>query len=167
MMPREIKEQYGDFKTVAVGTGPYQLKEFTPRQRMVMERTPNWRDKGRDGQSLPYIDRIEVPVLADYAAEVAALRSGQLDLNVINGFLKRDAVSVIAAMPKLKLYKDVLPIPRGMWFNFAEKPFDDIRVRRAIFYATDHEEIVELGYQGGAVRTGHIPLPTTHGQWRR
>ena len=37
------------------------------------------------------------------------------------------------------------------------KPFDDINVRKAIFYATEHDEIVELAYAGGGVRSGHLP----------
>lgn len=71
MMPREIKEQYNDFKTVAVGTGPYIMKQFIPNQIRLEERNPNYREMGVDGKPLPYIDRIEFPVLADLAAEIA------------------------------------------------------------------------------------------------
>src|SRR5581483_10177751 len=35
ILPHEVKETYGDFKSHAVGTGPYMLKEYIPQQRVT------------------------------------------------------------------------------------------------------------------------------------
>ena len=165
MLPHEVKEQYGDFKTVAIGTGPYMMKEFKNNQYMELERTPNWRENGFDGKPLPYIDSVEFPVFSDYAAEIASMRAGQLNLNTTTGYLKRDFDAIMASNATLKGYQDIAPIPRGLWVNHKVKPFDDIDVRKALLYATNSDEIVELGYQGGAVRTGYLPTAITQYAW--
>lgn len=165
ILPREIKEQYGDFKQMAAGTGPYMLKTYTPLTRVTLERNPDYREMGVDGKPLPYIDEIDMLVMPDYAAEVAAMRTGQLDLNQVTGYLKRDADALRAANPKFVVYQDVAPIPRGLWMRLDMKPFDDIRVRKALFYAIDHDEIIEGGYQGGAMRTGHMPAAIIDFAW--
>lgn len=165
MWPREIREQHGDFKGVAVGTGPYLVKEWKPNQILRLERTPDWREMGADGKALPYIDRVEFPVFSDYTAEVAAMRVGQIDLNQTLGYLKRDFDALMQANPKLKSYQDIAPIPRGLWMNNSRKPFDDIRVRKALRYATDADEVIELAFSGGAVRTGYLPTAISAYAW--
>ena len=165
MMPREVQEQYKDFKTVAIGTGPYQLDKFQNNVTLNLVRTPNWRQNGVDGKPLPYIDKVEFPYFGDYAGELAAFRSGQLDLNQTLGYQKRDYEALTQQNPKLKGYLDLAPIPRGLWMNLKQKPFDDINVRKALFYATNSDEIVALGFSGGAVRTGFLPTAIAQYAW--
>ncbi len=166
MLPREVKEEFGDFKNVAIGTGPYMLKKYIPEQTVELERNPGWREKGLDGKPLPYIDEIQTPVLADYTAGLAATRTGQADLNYVTGFLKRDA-DLLRADKQLKLamYQDVAPVPRGFWMDLSQPPFNDARVRRALALAIDHDEVIEGGYQGGAIRTGHLPAAIMDYAW--
>ncbi len=136
ILAREVKEQHGDFKAVGIGTGPYQVRSFQPKQKAVFERVPDWREMGVDGQSLPYIDQID-RLFLEYTGEIAAMRTGQIDLNSVLGFLKRDANELTKANPKHVQYLDVAPIPRGLYMMLDQKPFDDVRVRKALFYAID------------------------------
>lgn len=164
ILAREVKEQHGDFKAVGIGTGPYQVRSFQPKQKGVFDRVSDWREMGADGQPLPYIEQID-RLFLDYTGEIAAMRTGQIDLNSVLGFLKRDADELMKANPKLIRYLDVAPIPRGLYMMLDRKPFDDVRVRKALFYAIDHEDIVDAGYQGGALRTGHLPSAIADYAW--
>jgi len=156
MFPREVHEQYGDFKQVAIGTRSFMLKEFRPGQFSHVVRNPDWKEMGEDGKPLPYIDEIQAIVFGDYAAEVAAVRANQLDLNSTTGFRKLEADALRQANPKLQPFQDVAATPWGLWLNHRRKPLDDVRVRRAISLAIDREEII-LRQGGGAVLAGFIP----------
>jgi peptide/nickel transport system substrate-binding protein len=60
-----------------VGTGPYKLKEFKPGVRSVAVRNENYWKPGR-----PYLDEIEYVGIADEAARVNALLTGEIDLTM-------------------------------------------------------------------------------------
>lgn len=70
-----VKEGTTDFRSTAVGTGPYRLKEFTPGVRTVGVRNANYWKPGR-----PYVDEIELVGIPDETARVNALLSGDVQL---------------------------------------------------------------------------------------
>ncbi|MRV70472.1 ABC transporter substrate-binding protein [Duganella sp. FT92W] len=69
-----IKDGTTDFST-AIGTGPYKCKEFKPGVRSVSVRNENYWKAGK-----PYLDEIEYFSIADEAARVNALLSGDVQL---------------------------------------------------------------------------------------
>jgi peptide/nickel transport system substrate-binding protein len=60
-----------------IGTGPYKLKEFKPGVRSVAVRNGNYWKRGK-----PYLDEIEYVGIADEAARVNALLTGEIDLTM-------------------------------------------------------------------------------------
>jgi peptide/nickel transport system substrate-binding protein len=60
-----------------VGTGPYKLKDFKPGVRSLAVRNENYWKPGR-----PYLDEIEYVGIADEAARVNALLTGEIDLTM-------------------------------------------------------------------------------------
>jgi peptide/nickel transport system substrate-binding protein len=165
IVPREVKEQLGDFKTAAIGTGAFMLKEYRAADRVIMERNPDYPEKGVDGKALPYLDEIQVLQIADYTAQLAAFRAGQLEMNASSGgFMKSDMDELRKANPKLTYYRDIVGANWGLWFNLERKPFDDPRVRRALSIAMDREEIVARN-EGSAVYCGFVPCGILDYAW--
>ncbi len=165
MLPHEVKEQYGDFKSVAIGTGAFMLKDFKPNQEYNVEPNPDYYQKGLDGKTLPYLAGVRTIVFGDDAAEVAALNAGQLDETDINGIPKIQADRIRESNPqKLRIYEHFNPGIVGVWFDTRKPPLNDARVRRAIGYGLDAEEFIAR-YQGGAVRAGFIPATLTEVAW--
>ena len=74
IFPREVLEEDGDLKKRMIGTGPYILKEHTRKVRVVLQRNPDYWDKGR-----PYIDEYVILSTPDAATRLAAFRTGQSD----------------------------------------------------------------------------------------
>src|SRR5262244_1016484 len=72
---REVLEEDGDLKKRMIGTGPYILKEHTRKVRIVLQRNPDYYDKGR-----PYIDEYVILSTPDFATRKAAFRTGQSDI---------------------------------------------------------------------------------------
>ena len=162
ILPREVQDQYGSFKAVAIGTGPFMLKEYRPNQAILVERNPDWPDKGADGQQLPYIDAVHSVILGDYAAEVAAMRAGQLDIGP--SFRKADFDALRQANLKLRPYQTTNAAVFGLFMNLSRGPFQDVRVRKAVALSIDPSEII-ASYSNAAVPTGFLPAALRDYAW--
>lgn len=156
MLPHEVKERLGDFKSTLVGTGPWMVKAFKPGGDLTLERAPDYWEVGADGQPLPYLDGQQQIFFQDYSAEVAAVRSGQLDRNLNGGFRRLDADSFRQSNPTLRPFDDIAATVFGLWFNVPQKPWSDPRVRQAVNLAIDRDDLI-ASESGGAVYTAYLP----------
>ncbi len=73
--PTAWKTKGDDYNRNPVGTGPFVLKSWTAGDRMVLERNPDYWDKGRI-----YLDRIILKPLPDAQSRFASLQSGEADI---------------------------------------------------------------------------------------
>lgn len=157
MLPREVKEQRGDFKNTMVGTGPFQLKDYKPTTHVIWERNPNYYVMGSDGKPLPYMDEINQASLADEAARVAAFRAGQIDRNTNGGFFKLDADPIKQNKAlKVRSYDNPAANMYAVWMRAGEAPWNDVRVRKAVSLAIDRDDII-AALAGGGVQQGFLP----------
>ncbi len=62
-----------------IGTGPFSIGEFTPGERIVLKRNPNYWLTDSDGAALPYLDEVRCVVVDDLEATAEAFREGQSD----------------------------------------------------------------------------------------
>jgi len=67
----------GDYTAVdtVIGTGPFMLEEYREKQRLVFKRNPDYFESGK-----PYLDGVELYIISDNAGQIAAMRTGKLDL---------------------------------------------------------------------------------------
>jgi ABC-type transport system substrate-binding protein len=120
-----------------VGTGPFVFKEYTAGSGMVVTRNPHY---WRAGQ--PYLDEIDFKILPDSQTRAQTLEAGGLDAmgttraaDVIKFGALKDAYSVHRAAG--------MSVPESMFMlNTLVPPLDDVRVRRALAYATDRKAII-------------------------
>ena len=115
-----------------VGTGPFMMKEYQSKDYMLLERNPDYWDKG-----LPYLDRIRINTLTDGMTQMMTFKAGQA-----NGIY--DVVPAIAAQLKDAGY-DLLVAPGSLYsLSFdakGSKYLSNPKVRKAIEYAIDKEAI--------------------------
>ena len=62
------------------GAGPYRLKEYTPGQKLVLERNPFYWKADAKGNSLPYLDELIFLIVPSADAQVLRFQSGEMDL---------------------------------------------------------------------------------------
>jgi peptide/nickel transport system substrate-binding protein len=74
-----VKAGTGD-PTMAVGTGPFIVESFSPRDKLVVKRNPNYWMKDEKGNQLPYLDSIEYRVIEDSETAGSALENGDIDI---------------------------------------------------------------------------------------
>lgn len=151
----------------ANGTGPFIVKEFEPNGRLVMVRNPDWWGFERYPHNL---DRIEFTPIADPEERLAALLRGDLDLLIGVPF---SALDRIKSTPGLKLAQASQPRTAYLAFDQAapelrssqvrgRNPFDDRRVRQAIYQAIDIETIRDDVMRGLAVPAGMLVAPAVN-----
>jgi len=136
-----------DFATA----GPFRLKQYSPGQRLILERNPYYWKKDEAGKPLPYLDRLELVFAADQNAQLLRLMAGEVDAA---GKLRAEDFARLRAMPELQA-RDAGP---GLEYNFvffnwnAPEPhstwFRNLSFRRAVAHAIDREAMVRLVYQG-------------------
>jgi peptide/nickel transport system substrate-binding protein len=139
------------FKTHAVGSGPFKLKNYVRGSYVELERNPDYWKKG-----LPYLDGIKYFIITDTSARTTALRSGRVDCEL--RFLPPGDVEAIKqSLGDKVVVAKVQNIGNfGVTFNMDKKPFDDERVRKALTLAIDRYDAVKtlstitnLEYVGG------------------
>lgn len=138
LVPRDtpMREQSGD---PPPGTGPYAIVSSSIGEGWIYERNPEW--EGGNATLLPelpsgHVDRIEVTVIRNPRAQIAALKHGEIDwienpppTDMFAAIKRKYLGSQFRIEPTHSLYY--------FWMNTAKAPFDDVRVRRAVNYAID------------------------------
>ena len=146
------KEAAADLVNHPVGTGPFKFVEWVRDDHVKVEAN---KDYWREG--LPYLDGITYTFNGDANARAASLRSGTVD------FLWNappELHDVLSKDPTLQTYggKGTQSF-QYMLLNMKKAPFSDVKVRQAIYWALDREEIQQISRPGTttSVTTGFLP----------
>ncbi len=132
-----------------VGIGPFRLKEWKSQERIVLEANPGYYD-GR-----PYLDRYVMRIIPDPATMFLELKSGGLDWMGLSPIQYSRQTDTRFFKENFKKYKYLSFSYTYLGYNLRSPLFKDKRVRQAISYAIDKEEIIRgvlLGY--GVAATG-------------
>ncbi len=133
--PTAWKTKGDDYNRNPVGTGPYILKSWAAGDRMVLEKNPDYWNKGR-----PYLDRIVLKPLPDAQSRFASLQSGEADI-VWDDEFNADSIMKAQKDPKLTVHTYVGSGAQVYAFNTKVAPFDDVRVRQALVMALDRKKM--------------------------
>ena len=68
-----------------VGTGPFTIESYTPGERVILARNPDYWLMDEDGEHLPYLDSIVQIIVPDLEAELESFRSGESDIYGVPG----------------------------------------------------------------------------------
>jgi peptide/nickel transport system substrate-binding protein len=146
-------DRIGELTTRPVGTGPFLFRSWTPGDRLVMVRNPDYWEPGA-----PRLDQVEMRILPEMSVRIAALQAGDLDvvwdLGPENVRQLREARGI-----------RVESVPTASWdaaiMNNRIAPFNDPRVRRAFHLAVPKADVVETVLFGEGAPT-ISPIPPSH-----
>ena len=157
MTDRQVKivprDKVAQLPTQPIGTGPFKFVSYTPGDRLVMARNPDYFEPG-----MPKLAGVELRIIPEMSAKIAALQSGELD---IVWDLPLDQVKSLQGRGGMR----VESVPSGSWdaaiMNNLIPPFNDKRVRMAFQLAVSKPDVVELTLFGQGAPTVS-PIPPTH-----
>ena len=127
-----------------VGSGPFVVQSYAPRDSLVVTRNPNYWQKDADGVQLPYLDKITFRVIEDSKTAEQALKSGDIDI-----------FSTSAAQVVADFREDADTFPMSEQSQYTETNYllidldkpgatQDARVRCAMSMAIDRQEVNDL-----------------------
>jgi peptide/nickel transport system substrate-binding protein len=152
LFAREVLEEDGDLKKRLIGTGPFTLKEHTRKVRVVLQRNPDYYDKGR-----PYIDEYVILSTPDAATRLAAYRTGQSDLIWLASPSEVETARRTNPNALVQAYHNSLA-PFGVALAQDKPPFNDVRVRRALAMAIDRQKQVDTVFEGHGILGWGVPF---------
>jgi peptide/nickel transport system substrate-binding protein len=126
-----------------IGSGPWKLKEFKPNISIEYVRNPTYFKKG-----LPYFDGMIFTIVRDYNRRLAAMQVGQAHTTegpTIGSYGTEDPMRM---QRETKGRVRAIYIPEAVQtylvLHMNKPPFQDVRVRRAVFLAIDRHELTTI-----------------------
>lgn len=144
--------KYGeDLASNPVGTGPFKFVSWIKDDSIVYERNPDY--WGGD----VYLDRLILKVIPDATARWLALKKGEVD---VIDFPSPEDLDEMKATDGIKVIQQEGLNVGYLALNNEKAPYDNVKVRQAMNYAIDRDEIV-AGVYGAAGKPAKNPLPPT------
>ena len=140
---RMIPEGSGDtIKVTGIGTGPFKLEKFDAYGTSVLVANPDYYE------GAPGVAKMEVIGIPDAQARFQALMGKQIDM--LQGLTIQQR-SMLARSSDFSFQE----VPTGNWrgivFRTDQKPWDDVRVRKAVRLAVDRKAMLDLAAGGAGV----------------
>jgi ABC-type transport system substrate-binding protein len=134
------------------GTGPFRHVSRKDREIWIMERNPDYWNKG-----LPYVDRLEIYHFFPFTPELgASLLTNKVDyarlLDPVSWRKAKEMQGVTAAAFNQSVIQ-------AFWTNMTKKPLADRRVRRAIHLAMDRHALVDVVRDTAPMQVGGFVYP--------
>jgi peptide/nickel transport system substrate-binding protein len=137
-----IHRQTADrLKTAPVGTGPFKFVEWVRGDRVILAKYEEYYRKG-----LPYLDKVTFKFIGDPSAQIASLRAG--DIDVIGYDVSPENALLLEKDPKFKVLNGFTTTEVILSTNHTRKPFDDVRIRRAMAHAIDRSALMKGAMSG-------------------
>ena len=144
--PEAIKTYGEELSLNAVGTGAFKLKEAVEGDHYTLVRNDQYWDLGEDGKPLPYLDEVVIKIIDDETVKATNAMSGDVQLT---DYLKT-AINIQMLQSNSNLTVTRLPTA-DVYCIFPNVNYDmlkDLKVRQAIAYALNTEEMVAVMTQG-------------------
>jgi len=136
--------------TPVPATGPYVVDEYVEGEQLVLVRNPEFHVWYGPAQPNGYPDRIEVTFGLSTSEQVTEVERGRADWMADSFDLTGETIETLVTQYAGRVHPYPELITFYLTLNASMPPFDDIRARRAVNYALDRSEVVDLF--GGAQR---------------
>lgn len=117
-----------------IGTGPYYLNSWSPNNRLELQRFDQYW-----GEEQPYYKQVNFLIIPDENSAVLNLKSGRVDLVPR---LETTVLHQVEGVSSLKVSSAPMNLVQLFSINNARKPFDDLRVRKALALAINRDDIL-------------------------
>ena len=137
-----------------LGTGPFQLVQFQNDSLIRFRAFPQYWG-GKSDANLPgaRVENLVFTITPDPAVRFAKLRAGECQ---IARYPSPADLDTMRHTPGIVVPQAPIAAESMLSFRVDRKPFDDLRVRRALAMAIDLDSLVKAVFQGSGVPTGAL-----------
>lgn len=147
--PAAVEKNGGKLMETPVGTGPFKFVKWDKGQSITLEKNADyWGDKAKS-------DKVIFKFVKENSVRASELIAGSAD--IIDGVDPNDVKKIEDS--KLQIFKGQGMNINYMAFNASRAPFNDPKLREALSYAINREELVKFLYQGYS-SLAETPLPS-------
>ena len=144
-----VPDDYTEQSTAPVGTGPFQFVSRSVQENLVVEKFADyWGEPA-------YLDTVTFKIFEDANALMSALSAESVDLAI---HLTIDQVNTLSS-ETYKTLEGTMNLVQALYLNNAVEPFDNEKVRQAMCYAVNVEEILQLTSEGHGAKLGTSIYP--------
>lgn len=145
IMPQANDE---NLNKVPVGTGPFKYSSYIAGQKFVVERFEDyWGDKA-------YLEGVTFKIVSDSDVALMELQAGTLD---IYQYLTTDQAVTLSS--GFDIYEGSVNYVQALFLNNDFEPFTNLKVRQAMCYGIDKEEITNFLFDGKSHIIGTNMIP--------
>ena len=131
-----------------IGTGPYKFVSRSPQENFIMEKFDEyWGEPA-------YIENVTFKVCSNADAIVMDLEGGSIDM-----FPRVTATQAAELSDEFNVLEGTMNLVQALYLNNAVEPFNDVKVRQALCYAIDVEEIMLMVSDGKGTELGSSMFP--------
>lgn len=133
--------------STAIGAGPFKLVKWVKGDVVELEKNPDYKNFGRPVENMgpPHLDGLIVKTVPESQTRLAAMRTGEVHV----AEPPFDDIPAIKEEGKLNIVVADNTGQNVFWeFTISRPPFNDIRARQAVAYATDPEMAIDIIYGG-------------------
>lgn len=134
--------------TDPIGTGPFKLTQRSVQESIVLEKNEDyWGEKA-------YLNRVTFRIVPEMDTAVMNLRGGSLDM-----YAHMTTDQIAQLNNDFTIMEGTMNLVQALYLNNAVEPFNDIRVRKALCYAIDRKNVLELTSEGKGTIIGSSMFP--------
>jgi len=130
-------------RTNSAGFGPYHVENVVPGVETVLVLNPNW-----TGHK-PHFDRVILKAVPESSARLALLMAGQID--IAWGLNERE-LQQVGTDSNLQVVRATANKQLYLGLGTDKEPFNNVKLRQAMAWATPYDDIIEKVYYGNARR---------------
>ncbi len=132
-----------------IGTGPYKYVSRSPQENIVLESFDDyWGEKAK-------IKNITLKIVADADTIVMNLEGGSVDLMTR---LTNEQANQLSP-DKFDIEEGTMNLVQALYLNNAVEPFNNVKVRQALCYALDVQDVMDFVSDGKGTEVGSSMFP--------
>lgn len=133
-----------------IGTGPFSFVSYVPQEGIVLAKHTEYWQEG-----LPYLDEVTFKIIANVDTAMLDIKGGSVD--IVPYLTDSQAAELSSTFNVVSAPSNVV---QALFFNCAEGPLANVKVRQAICYALDKDMVSQFVAGGNGTLISSAMLPT-------
>lgn len=143
-----IPKDYDKLDTEPVGTGPFKYVSRSPQENVILEKNEDyWGEKA-------HLDKVEFKIVADADMLVTNLKGGSIDMA-----MRLTSSQAAELTDGFHIEEGTMNLVQALYLNNDAEPLNNEKVRQALCYAVNPDEIMDMMADGKGVRIGTSMYP--------